>query len=69
MLMTLLWHQHFSEPITVNGIWTLTSLGELSAGSEITLTIAFNSTLPAGNYCVMLSSWHDSHGSSPFTIP
>jgi hypothetical protein len=42
---------------------------ELPGGSEITLTLNFNTTLPSGNYTVRLSSWGSNHGSSPFTIP
>lgn len=43
---------------------------ELPAGSTRTLTLYFNDTFPSGNYIIRLyGSWHDSHGSSPFTIP
>ena len=45
------------------------ALAVLPAGSEITLTLNFNTTLPSGNYLVRLTSWGSNHGSSPFTIP
>ena len=41
----------------------------LSRGSSVTLTLRFNCTLPPGDYTVRLTSWHDNHGSAPFTIP
>ena len=45
------------------------ALAELPAGSEITLTLNFNTSLPSGDYLVRLTSWHANHGSSSFTIP
>jgi hypothetical protein len=50
----------------VYGYFTLT---KLPGGSEISLTLDFNTTLPSGDYLVKLTCWHNSHGSSPFTIP
>ena len=44
------------------------ALAILPAGSEITLTLNFNNTLPAGNYLVRLTCWHQNHDSSSFTI-
>jgi len=41
----------------------------LPAGSEITLTLNFNTTLPSGNYTLSFSTWQDNHDSSTFTIP
>ena len=40
----------------------------LPAGSEITVTVDFNTTLPSGSYLVRLSSWDYNHGESFFTI-
>jgi hypothetical protein len=45
------------------------ALAVLPAGSEITLTLNFNTTLPSGNYLVRLTCWSDNHGSSFFTAP
>ena len=45
------------------------ALAVLPAGSEITLTLDFNTTLPSGNYLVRLTCWHNDHGSSAFAIP
>ena len=45
------------------------ALAVLPAGSEITLTLNFNTTLPSGDYLLRLSSWGANHGDSPFTIP
>jgi len=45
------------------------ALAELPAGSEITLTLNFNTTLTSGDYFVRLTCWHQNHGSSSFTIP
>ena len=45
------------------------ALAVLPAGSETTVTLDFNTTLPSGCYLVRLSSWHDNHGDFPFTIP
>jgi hypothetical protein len=45
------------------------ALAVLPAGSEITLTLNFNTILPADNYLVRLTCWHQNHGSSLFTIP
>jgi len=58
-----------NEEIMVKGAWTFEPICVLSAGSEITVTVDFNTTLPSGDYLVRLSSWHDNHGESPFTIP
>jgi len=41
----------------------------LPAGSEVTLNLNFNTTLPSGNYTLSFSTWHVNHDSSPFTIP
>jgi hypothetical protein len=42
----------------------------LPAGSEITLTLDFNTTLPSGNYVIRLfGGMHDNHGSALFTVP
>ena len=42
----------------------------LPSGSEITLTLDFNTTLASGDYVIRLhGGMHDNHGSSPFTIP
>ena len=51
------------------GVITYPAIAELPAGSKIEITIPFNTTLPSGDYIVLLSSWHDGHDSSPFTIP
>ena len=45
------------------------TLADLPGGSEISLTLDFNTTVPSGEYLVRLSSWHNNHGSSSFTIP
>jgi len=45
------------------------TLAELPGGSEISLTLDFNTTLPSGDYLVKLTCWHNNHGSSSFTIP
>ena len=45
------------------------ALAVLPAGSEITLTLNFNTTLPSGSYLVRLGAWSDSHGESLFAIP
>jgi hypothetical protein len=58
-----------NEEIMVKGVSTFEPICVLPAGSEITVTIDFNTTLPSGNYIVKLSSWNDNHGESPFTIP
>jgi len=59
----------FNEEIMVNGVWTFEPIFVLPAASEIAVTLDFNTTLPSGEYLVRLSSWHESHGESPFTIP
>ena len=41
----------------------------LPAGSEITLNLNFNTSIPSGNYTLSFATWHVNHGSSPFTIP
>jgi hypothetical protein len=42
----------------------------LPAGSEITLTLDFNTTLPSGNYVIRLhGGMQYSHGSALFTVP
>ena len=51
------------------GVWGQFTLAELPGGSEISLTLDFNTTLPSGDYLVRLTCWHNNHGSSPFTIP
>lgn len=67
--------EYYLEPIIVVDYYKHTQtfvnqpICELPAGSEITLTLNFNTTLPSGNYTVRLSSWASNHGSSPFTIP
>jgi hypothetical protein len=45
------------------------TLAELPGGSEISLTLDFNTSLPSGDYLVRLTCWHSNQGSSPFTIP
>jgi hypothetical protein len=45
------------------------TLADLPSGSEISLTLDFNTTIPSGYYLVRLSSWHNNHGESFFTIP
>ena len=59
----------FNEEILVNGIYTDDPICVLPAGSEVTVTVDFNATLPSGSYIVRLYSWHDNHGESLFTIP
>jgi hypothetical protein len=49
--------------------WQGLALAILPAGSEITLTLDFNTTLPSGIYLVRPTCWGDNHGSSTFTIP
>ena len=46
-------------------------LAVLPSGSEISLTLNFDTTLTSGNYILILSSLSDhvGHGRSPFTIP
>ena len=51
------------------GVWGQFTLAELPGGSEILLTLDFNTTLPSGDYLVRLTCWHNNQGSSPFTIP
>ncbi len=58
-----------NESIIVEGVETFQPLCVLPAGSEVSLTLDFNATLPSGDYLVRLSAWHDNHGSAPFTIP
>lgn len=60
---------YWNEEIMVKGVSTFEPICVLPAGSEITVTVDFNTTLPSGSYLVRLSSWHDNHGESPFTIP
>jgi len=51
-------------------VWTEgLALAVLPAGSEIKLTLNFNTTLPPGKYRVRLTCWHENHGNSPFTLP
>jgi hypothetical protein len=45
------------------------ALAVLPAGSEITLTLDFNTTLPSGSYLVRLTCWGDNHSDSFFTVP
>ena len=45
------------------------ALAELPGGSEISLTLDFNTTLPSGDYLVKLTGWKTNHDSSSFTIP
>lgn len=59
----------FSEPLIVNGVWTLPALCELPGASEIIFTIDFNTTLSSGIYDVRLTSAHNNHGSASFAIP
>jgi len=49
--------------------WQGLAMAVLPAGSEIALTLDFNTTLPSGNYLVRLYVWEGNHGSSHFTIP
>jgi hypothetical protein len=58
-----------NEEVMVEGVSTFEPICVLSGGSEITFTVDFSTTLPSGNYLVKLSSWHDNHGESLFTIP
>jgi hypothetical protein len=60
---------YWNEEIMVKGVSTFEPICVLPAGSEITVSVDFNTTLPSGGYLVRLSSWHDNHGESPFTIP
>ena len=60
---------YWNEEIMVNGVSTFQPICVLPAGSEITVTIDFNTTLPSGDYLVRLSAWHHNHGESFFTIP
>jgi hypothetical protein len=60
---------YWNEEIMVKGVYTFEPICVLPAGSEITVSVDFNTTLPSGGYLVRLSSWHDNHGESPFTIP
>ncbi len=53
----------------VSNNWQGLAMAVLPAGSEITLTLDFNKTLPSGNYLVRLTAWEMNHGSAPFTIP
>jgi hypothetical protein len=61
---------HYLEPIIVvdyyshDQTYVRQSICELPAGSEITLTIDFNTTLPSGSYLVRLYCWGSNHGSS-----
>ena len=56
------------ERVEYNGFKGL-ALAVLPAGSEITLTLNFNATLPSGNYTVRLASWGANHGKSSFNMP
>jgi hypothetical protein len=58
-----------NEEIMVNGVSTFEPICVFPAGSEINVTLDFNTALPSGNYIVRLSSWHYSHCDSLFTIP
>jgi hypothetical protein len=60
---------YWNEEIMVKGVYTFEPICVLPAGSEITVNVDFNTTLPSGGYLVRLSSWHDNHGESPFIIP
>ena len=60
---------YWNEEIMVNGVSTFQPICVLPAGSEITVTIDFNTTLPSGSYLIRLSAWHHNHGESFFTIP
>ena len=60
---------YWNEEIMVEGAWTFEPICVLPAGSEITVTVDFNTILPSGSYLVRLSAWHDNHGESFFTIP
>lgn len=60
----------FKREYIVSKNWQGLAMAVLPAGSEITLTVNFNCTLPSGNYTIRLSGgMDDSHGSSPFIIP
>ena len=59
---------YWNEEIMVNGVSTFQPICVLPAGSEITVTIDFNTTLPSGSYLIRLSAWHHNHGESFFTI-
>lgn len=58
-----------NEEIMVKEVSTFEPICILPAGSEINVTVDFNTTLPSGDYLVRLSSWGDNHGDSLFTIP
>jgi hypothetical protein len=60
---------YWNEEIMVKGVSTFQPICVLPAGSEITVAVDFNTTLPSGSYLIRLSSWHDNHGESFFTIP
>jgi hypothetical protein len=60
---------YWNENIMVQGVSTFQPICVLPAGSEITVTVDFNTTLPSGSYLIRLSSWHDNHGESFFTMP
>ena len=60
----------FEREYIVSKNWRGLATAILPSGSEITLTLDFNTTLPSGNYVIRLhGGMHDNHGSSPFTIP
>jgi hypothetical protein len=59
----------FKREYIVSKNWQGLAMAVLPAGSEITLTLDFNATLPSGNYLVRLTCWGDNHGDSSFTIP
>ena len=48
---------------------TSLALAVLPAGSEIKITLNFNTNLTSGNYIVELSSWGSNHCCSTFAIP
>ena len=57
------------EEIMVNGCASPLPLCVIPTGSEKTFTVNFNTTLPSGEYLVILSDWYDNHGRAHFTIP
>jgi len=60
----------FEREYIVSKNWRGSAMAILPSGSEITLTLDFNTTLPSGNYVIKLhGGMHDNHGSAPFTVP
>ena len=67
---TLVAQTSLNERIMFNSeVYKGLALAVLPSGSEITVTLNFNSTLPSGSYLARLVCWGANHGSSPFSIP